>query len=60
MRYLMVFQVTVNAMDARYYVDIPSRNVFFIWHMYKSYLFSTLSCYFPSVVRTPTQQINTE
>lgn len=56
----MVFQVTVNAMDARYYVDIPSRHVFFIWHMYKSYLFSTLSCYFPSVIRTPTQQINTE
>ena len=26
----MVFQVTVNAMDARYYVDIPSRHVFFI------------------------------
>lgn len=39
----MVFQVTVNAMDTRYYVDIPSRHVFFIWHMYMSYLFSTLS-----------------
>ena len=56
----MVFQVTVNAMDTRYYVDIPSGNVFFLWHMYQSSLLSALSCYFPSVVRTPTQQINTE